>query len=81
MLLSREVRRFSQREINNLWRQFPRYAQPMPTAYEFLNGIPHKNDQPQNADVLWPVYRALHSTKMHYLTNMAKDLDGTVDGE
>ena len=50
------------------------YLDPIPSCYEFIQGIPHKNDRDEYAGELWNVVRALGSRKMHYLGKLQRDL-------
>ena len=40
------------------------HADPIPSAAEFLTGIPHKNSAPEHKDYYWPPVRAIASSKM-----------------
>ena len=55
-------------------RELPQYANPLPTASEFMEGIPHKNDDPMNKGALWNVVQALASTKMHYYAYLQQQM-------
>ena len=50
------------------------YLDRIPSCYEFLQGIPHKNDRDEYAGQVWNVVRALGSRKMHYLGKLQEDL-------
>ena len=66
----------------NVSSQLPGHAQPMPSAYDFVAGIPHKNRDKleQNpADKLWAPVKAIASWKMHGLPVLGKHLDGKHD--
>ena len=57
----------------------PGWASPMPTAHEFLQGIRHYGDRPMDEDKLWPVCRAIHSSKVKHLSYFRANLDGRRD--
>ena len=59
-----------ERKRADVWRQLPSFAQPMPSAHDFVLGIPHYSDRASEKDKLWPVVRAIASTKMHYMTKL-----------
>ena len=52
---------------DELLRQLPRYAEPIPTAQEFMEGIGHRNNKEDVRGQLWDVARAIASAKVHYL--------------
>ena len=45
-----------------------RFADPIPKPYELGQGIPHYNNSPEYANILFDVVRAIASRKIHYLT-------------
>ena len=59
----------------NIYTQLPSLADPIPSPEEFISGIPHKSSNPSASGELWPVLRAMHSRKMHYLTRLAQKVD------
>ena len=52
------------------------YCEPIPSAHEFLTGLPHRNDSAVKAGQLWDVVRALASKKMHYLAKLKREVWG-----
>ena len=68
------------RERADVWNQLPSYANPIPTAQEFIAGIDHHNSNPDHQGVKWDVVRALQSTKMHYLTQLKKFMEDPASG-
>ena len=48
-------------------------ADPIPKPYEFMEGIDHYNDSPENKDKPFDVVRAIVSRKMHYLTKIKSE--------
>ena len=53
-----------------------KYCEPIPSAHEFLTGIPHRNNSADKAGELWDVVRALASKKVHYFAKMKRELWG-----
>ena len=49
---------------------------PVPLPREFIDGIPHKNDNEQYEGKLWDVVRAFASTKMHFLGLLKQKFEG-----
>jgi hypothetical protein len=43
-------------KITTISGELPGWASPMPTAYEFLQGIRHYGDKEKVKDKLWPAY-------------------------
>jgi hypothetical protein len=66
-----------EKQKTDVWSQLPSFAQPMPSAHDFVKGIPHHSDKEK--DKLWPVVEAIASTKMHYLTKIKQYFDGDHD--
>ena len=62
------------RDRADLYNDLPGFANPIPTAQEFVEGIPHHNSSPDNAGKKFDVVRAFHSTKMHYIPKLNKAL-------
>ena len=62
-----------------VWDQVPEFADPMPSAAEFISGIPHKNSDPKNKDQFWAVERAFASNKMHYYTKLRRQMLGETE--
>ena len=62
------------RERATVWSKLPTYANPIPAAWEFMDGIPHHNDNPDNEGALWNVVRAIASTKMHYYARIQQQM-------
>ena len=52
----------------------PAFADPIPSAEEFISGITHKNSNPVNRGQMWDVLRAMHSRKMHYFPRLKDDM-------
>ena len=48
------------------------FANPIPSAREFVEGMGHRNDNPENEDVLFDVPRAIATCKMHYMRKVQK---------
>ena len=51
----------------------------MPEAHEFVTGMPHKCNKIEEKGRPWPVYKAIHSRKMHYLNQIQSYLPGGVE--
>ena len=66
-------------KITTISGKLPGWASPMPTAHEFLQGIRHYGDKEKDKEKLWPVYRAIHSSKMKHLSYFNANLDGKGD--
>lgn len=60
-------------------RQLGTFAEPIPTAQEFVEGIDHQNNNPVNLGTKWSVPRALQSNKMHYFTKFKREWLSTAD--
>ena len=60
--------------IANVWRQVDDWANPIPSAENFVNGVSHWNNNSANLNKLWDVVRATHSTKMHYFSKLKADM-------
>ena len=50
--------------------ELPGWTDPLPGPTEFVSGIEHKNDSPNNAGVKWEVPRVIASRKMHYIPRL-----------
>ena len=50
------------------------FAEPIPTATAFIDGIDHRNNNPSKVGQKWCVPRAIHSSKMHYLTKIQREM-------
>ena len=58
----------------NSWEEVHEYASPIPQASEFLTGVPHKSTN-NKLDKLVEVVHALHTTKMHYYTQLKEQFE------
>ena len=65
------------RARSELWPAVYEWAQPIPKAKEFVEGIGHYNSEPQYNDVKFIVPRTIASTQMHYYTRMIPKLTDT----
>ena len=65
----------NQRARGRLWKKLHEYANPIPSAKDFVEGMEHYNSRPDHINELFKVPRAIASTKMHYLTKIKERMD------
>ena len=68
-----------ERRRDRLMQVLPAYADPLPSAEEFVTGIEHKSDNADKAGQKWDVPRAFHSRKMHYLPRLRAEVMENID--
>ena len=72
LLLSQDEEMHRANMRAQVWDQIPSFSDPIPSAHEFIYGIPHSNSEPENENKKWDVARAIASTKIHYLTSLKR---------
>ena len=61
--------------VGRMYEGCPAFADPIPTAQEFIDGIPHKSTDTAASGALGEVLRAMHSRKMHYYTILKDEME------
>eukprot|EP00959_Pyramimonas_sp_CCMP1952_P210774 4410849-Pyramimonas_sp.AAC.1 len=64
------------RNARRMQRKLDAWRDPPPTLRELLEGIPRRNDGPDNAGQLWPVARAFASRRQRYKRRLWGELWG-----